>query len=93
MLTTTCAELGSRVLRLPECAPIQPDAGDWETMLGDPELLWVLEPNRSFQTGRDLTRINALGLREQNLPAPKKPNERRIIVTGDSSIYLSLIHI
>ena len=46
------------------------------------------EPNRRFQTGNDVTEINAVGLREHLLPTtPKKSNEKRILVTGDSSIY------
>ena len=57
-------------------------------MQGDPELLWSLEPNRSFQTGNDVTEINAVGLREHLLPTQsKKVKEKRILVTGDSSIY------
>ena len=54
-------------------------------MIGDAELLWALEPNRSFQTGPDLTRINELGLREQNTQA-QATHGRRIVVTGDSGI-------
>ena len=57
-------------------------------MVGDPQLLWKLEPNRKFETGDDVTQINAIGLRETLLPTtPKKTNEKRILVTGDSSIY------
>ena len=87
-LALSCGELAARVVNAPPCEAIVPDAGDWETMRGDPKLLWRLEPNTEFKTGRDITRINALGLRESLLPSQKKrPNERRIIVTGDSSIY------
>ena len=57
-------------------------------MQGDSELLWSLEPNRRFQTGNDVTEINEIGLREKLLPSKqKKSNEKRILVTGDSSIY------
>ena len=84
----TCGEIGTRVVGSPQCQAIIPDAGDWDTMQGDAELLWKLEPNRQFKTGRDLTRINSVGLREALLPTtPKKNNEKRIAVTGDSSIY------
>lgn len=88
LLLTTCGEVGARLAGAPECAAILPDAGDWDTMQGDPELLWALEPNRRFQTGNDVTEINSVGLREKLLPTtPKKANEKRILVTGDSSIY------
>lgn len=88
LILTTCGEVGARISNAPECSAIIPDAGDWDTMQGDPELLWALEPNRRFQTGNDVTEINAVGLREKLLPTtPKKPNEKRILVTGDSSIY------
>ena len=57
-------------------------------MIGDSKLLWKLEPNRRFETGNDVTEINALGLREKLLHSDtKKQREKRIIVTGDSSIY------
>ena len=82
------AECGARVVDAEECQAIEPDAGDWETMQGDRELLWSLVPNTEFKTGDDITRINAIGLREHLLPNErKKPREKRIIVTGDSSIY------
>ena len=57
-------------------------------MIGDQELLWKLEPNTVFKTGNDVTRINAVGLRESLTPdQKKKPGEIRILITGDSSIY------
>ena len=43
-------ELSSRILGLSKCSAIVPDAGDWETMRGDPDLLWRLEPNTEFRT-------------------------------------------
>ena len=88
ILLTTCGEIGTRLAGSPTCSAILPDAGDWDTMQGDPELLWSLEPNRRFQTGNDVTEINEIGLREKLLPSKqKKSNEKRILVTGDSSIY------
>ena len=88
LLFTTCGEVTARIVGAPTCSAIIPDAGDWDTMQGDAELLWALEPNRRFQTGNDVTEINAVGLREKLLPnTPKKQNEKRILVTGDSSIY------
>ena len=80
------SELSLRVVGAGECAPIRPDAGDWETMVGDPALLWKLEPNTEFRTGNDVTRINAVGLRERLLPTQaKKPGEFRVLLTGDSA--------
>ncbi|MEC8381545.1 MAG: GDSL-type esterase/lipase family protein [Myxococcota bacterium] len=82
------AECGARAVDAENCRAIEPDAGDWETMQGDRELLWSLVPNTEFKTGDDITRINAIGLREHLLPTVrKKPREKRVIVTGDSSIY------
>ena len=81
-------EVGSRMFSFSDCQAIVPDAGDWETMRGDPDLLWRLEPNTEFRTNQDVTRINSVGLRESLLPSQKKRRgEKRIIVTGDSSIY------
>lgn len=81
-------EVTSRIFGLSECSAIVPEAGDWETMRGDPDLLWRLEPNTEFRTNNDVTRINSVGLRETLLPTQKKQRgEKRIIVTGDSSIY------
>jgi hypothetical protein len=84
----TCGELSSRVIGMPECQPIQPQTGSWETMIPDPDLLWKLEPNRRFETGNNVTQINAVGLRDSLLPSKKKKdNEIRVMLTGDSSIY------
>ena len=68
LLFTTCGEVTARIVGAPTCSAIIPDAGDWDTMQGDAELLWALEPNRRFQTGNDVTEINAVGLREKLLP-------------------------
>ena len=83
----TCGELGTRVVGAPECTPIQPQTGSWETMMGDPELLWKLEPNRRFETGNDVTQINSVGLRDSLLPTTPKKISRSCFGTGDSSIY------
>ena len=42
LLLTTCGEVRARIANAPECSAIIPDAGDWDTMQGDPELLWTL---------------------------------------------------
>ena len=77
-LAISFGELTARVFNTSPCQAIVPDAGDWETMRGDPNLLWRLEPNTEFKTGRDITRINAIGLRESLLPTQKKRNNERI---------------
>ena len=88
LLLLLLGELSTRALNAEDCKAVTPQAGDWETMIGDPHLLWKLEPNTEFKTGKDVTRINAVGLRESLSPTQKKrPQEKRILVTGDSSIY------
>jgi lysophospholipase L1-like esterase len=88
LLLLGAGELATRIAGTEECSPISPQAGDWETMSGDPYLLWKLEPDTEFRTGRDVTRINSVGLRESLSPSKSKPsNEKRIMLTGDSSIY------
>jgi len=84
----TLGECITRLIGAPKCAAIEPIAGAWETMIGDRELLWKLEPNATFKTGRDVTRINSIGLRDTLLPSQKKnQREKRVLLTGDSSIY------
>ena len=88
LMVTTCSELGARLVNAPECKPIQPDAGDWETMIGDAELLWALNPIAPFKQDQTSPASMSWGCgAEQSLPKPKQPHERRIVVTGDSSIY------
>lgn len=81
-------ELGARAVGAPECEPIVPDASGWDQMVGDPRYLWKLEPDRLFESPAGTTRVNAVGLRTRLLPTePKAPGERRVLVTGDSSVY------
>ncbi|MEC7987868.1 MAG: SGNH/GDSL hydrolase family protein [Myxococcota bacterium] len=81
-------ELSARLFKAEPCKAITPQAGDWETMIGDSHILCKLEPNTEFKTGKDVTLINAVGLRESLSPTQKKrPQEKRVLVTGDSSIY------
>lgn len=82
------AECGARLAGAPACEPIVPDASGWDTMVGDPELLWKLEADREFQGPGGVTRINAVGLRTTLLPdTPREAGEKRVVVTGDSSVY------
>ena len=86
-LLTTCGEVGARLVQAPQCSAIVPDAGDWDTMQGDPELLWTLEPNRRFQTGNDVTEINAVGLREQLLPTTPKSKMKSAFWSPETPVY------
>lgn len=82
------SELGVRLAGSTECKAVEPQTGDWETMIADRDLLWKLEPNTVFKTGQDVTRINDVGLRERlDINQKKRPGEIRILMTGDSSIY------
>lgn len=82
------AEISVRAAGSIDCLPVEPQAGDWETMTGDQDLLWKLEPNTIFKTNNDTTRINSVGLRDTLLPTQKKrEGELRVLLTGDSSIY------
>jgi lysophospholipase L1-like esterase len=88
LLLFVASELGVRMAGSIDCIPVKPQVGNWETMMGDPDLLWKLEPNTVFKTNNDTTRINAVGLRESLLPTQKKKSgEKRVLLTGDSSIY------
>ena len=81
-------ECGARVSGVETCEAIEPRSGEWETMVGDAELLWRLEPDTLFESPAGTTRINSVGLREDLEPDQTKgPGEKRIVVTGDSSIY------
>ena len=87
-LFVSFGEVCVRIIGTQECKPIEPQAGSWETMIGDRDLLWKLEPNRKISIGEEFTVINEIGLRESLLPTSTKKNgEKRIVVTGDSSIY------
>ena len=86
-------EVTARVAGVAECRGVEPDPGNWEEMLGSTRTLWEMRPNYTIPSpvGR-ATQINAVGLRDTLLPAasggrPKRDNERRIITTGDSSVY------
>lgn len=81
-------ECGSRVVGGPECSAIEPAATGWETMVADPRYLWKLEPDRLFESPAGTTKTNAVGLRTAFLPDEAKgPSERRVMVTGDSSVF------
>lgn len=82
------AECGARIAGASDCEPIVPDASGWDTMVGDPELLWALEAGRELEGPGGITRINAVGLRTPLLPeTPRAVGEKRVLVTGDSSVY------
>lgn len=68
-----------------EAAP--PSRADWApTMRGNPYLLWEYAPGQRTEHGTDVN-INSLGLRGPEPAIPKPQGARRIITTGDSSVY------
>jgi lysophospholipase L1-like esterase len=83
----------ARLFGLAECGPVAPDAGNWEEMIGDRNTLWKMRPNYVIPAPHGPpTRINAVGLRDTLLPHSaggyaKQKSERRILTTGDSSVY------
>ena len=76
------AECGARLAGAPACEPIVPDASGWDTMVGDPELLWKLEADREFQGPGGVTRINAVGCEPPCCPThharPGRGRHRRL---------------
>lgn len=55
-------------------------------MPGHPYLIYEYRPGRHEERGVTI-QINSLGLRGPELPTPKPQAERRLLVTGDSSIF------
>lgn len=86
-------ECFARFFGFAECGPVEPDAGNWEEMIGDRNTLWKMRANYVIPAPHGPpTRINAVGLRDSLLPPSagghaKATNERRILTTGDSSVY------
>jgi lysophospholipase L1-like esterase len=81
-------EAMTRVAGGPECAAIAPAATGWDTMMADARYLWKLEPDRVLVSPQGSARANAVGLRTALLPSDTKaPEERRLVLTGDSSVY------
>ncbi len=83
-------EIGARALFADDLVaagapPPAPEDGA-PTMRGNPYLLWEYAPGWRFELGVPV-HINALGLRgdEPQIPAPE--GTRRLLATGDSSIY------
>ena len=64
-----------------------PKAQDWApTMRGNPFLLWEYAPGQRTESDTDVN-INRLGLRGPEPKIPKPPGVRRLLSTGDSTIY------
>ncbi len=53
----------------------------------DPERGWRMVAGESHYTYHHLVRVNAHGLRGEEIPAEREPGERRILALGDSMIY------
>jgi lysophospholipase L1-like esterase len=64
-----------------------PKAQDWApTMRGNPFLLWEYAPGQRTESDTDVN-INSLGLRGPEPTIPKPTGVRRLLSTGDSTIY------
>ena len=64
-----------------------PTAADWApTMKGNPFLLWEYAPGQRTESDTDIN-INSLGLRGPEPSIPKPSGIRRLLSTGDSSVY------
>ena len=64
-----------------------PKAQDWApTMRGNPFLLWEYAPGQRTESDTDVN-INSLGLRGPEPTIPKPEGIRRLLSTGDSTIY------
>jgi hypothetical protein len=64
-----------------------PKAQDWApTMRGNPFLLWEYAPGQRTESDTDVN-INSLGLRGPEPTIPKPDGIRRLLSTGDSTIY------
>jgi lysophospholipase L1-like esterase len=57
------------------------------THLKSPLLGWVLPPNSESFTIDAPVRVNSIGLRDDEIPVPKPPGERRILCLGDSFTF------
>ncbi len=72
-------------LLLAESPP--PPASDWgATLKGNPYLLWEYAPGLREEGGHSVA-INSLGMRGGEWVVPKPPGIRRLLSTGDSSVY------
>lgn len=83
-------ELGARVafvedLAAAEAPPPAPADGA-PTLRGNPYLLWEYAPGWRYELGAPV-RINALGLRGEEPEIPAPDGVRRLLTTGDSSVY------
>jgi len=94
LLTTVGAlaalEIGARVLFADDLAaataPPPPPADGAPTLRGNPYLLWEYAPGWRYELGAPV-RINALGLRGEEPALPAPAGVRRLLTTGDSSVY------
>ena len=94
VFAATCAtlEVLSRVAFQDELAeargdvPLDPDGLAPPVLKGSPYLLWELSPGERYE--RDVfVHVNELGMRGDPVAIPKPAGVRRILATGDSSIY------
>ncbi|HJN75206.1 MAG TPA: GDSL-type esterase/lipase family protein [Myxococcota bacterium] len=84
-LEVTARVLFQGVLAAVEAPPKSPQYGA-PTMRGNPYLLWEHAPGVRLERGVPAT-INSMGLRGAEPVIPTPDGVRRILVTGDSSVY------
>lgn len=84
-LEVTARALFQEELAAAAAPPPQPQDGA-PTMRGNPYLLWEQAPGVRFEHGVPTT-INSMGLRGQEPVIPKPDGVRRLLATGDSSVY------
>lgn len=84
------AELGARIFFAADLAaaeaPPPPPADGAPTLKGNPYLLWEQAPGVRVEHGVSAN-INSLGMRGPEPVIPKPKGVRRIMATGDSSVY------
>lgn len=72
-------------------APPPPPMDGAPTLRGNPYLLWEQAPGLRVEHGIP-AHINRLGLRGPEPEVPKPPGVRRLLATGDSSVYGFRVH-
>jgi hypothetical protein len=85
MAEATVTWLYAAELQAWESPPPSPQQGV-PVMVGNPYLLYEYLPGQIYERGVDVT-INSRGLRGPEPVVPKPPGVRRLLTTGDSSVF------
>jgi len=90
ILVLAALEGGARVMFSAELsawdAPPPAEGGQTPTMPGNPYLIYEYRPGKHIQAGEMVT-INSMGMRGEEPTIPKPAGVRRLLTTGDSSIF------